>query len=57
MTPKNEKKNKITRKSVERSIYLVLIVGLTVYGLWNSEAAVSLINAIKEAFSLLFQLQ
>ncbi len=50
---KDEKKRKITRGAVERTIYLILIVGLTVWGLWHSEAAVGLINAVKEAFSLL----
>ena len=57
MTQKNEKKPKITRAAVERTIYLILIVGLAVYGLWNSEAAVSLLSAIKEAFSLLFDIK
>mgnify|MGYP003623395450 CR=1 FL=1 len=50
------KKRKITRKAVERTIYLILIVGLTLYGLKNSEAAIGLINTIKDAFSLLFNL-
>ncbi len=50
---KDEKKHKITRGAVERTIYLIIIVGLTVWGLWHSEAAVGLINAVKEAFSLL----
>ncbi len=50
-TPKSKKK--ITRGAIERTIYLILIVGLTVWGLWHSEAAIGLINAIKEAFSLL----
>ncbi len=52
-TPAPKSKRKITRGAVERTIYLILIVGLTVWGLWHSEAAVGLINAIKEAFSLL----
>ena len=55
MTPKNEKK-KITRKSVERTVYLILVVGLALYGLWNSEAATGLINAVRDAFSLLFDI-
>jgi hypothetical protein len=38
---------------MERTIYLVLVVGLTVWGLWHSEAAVALIGAIKDAFSIL----
>lgn len=55
MTTPKTKKKKITRAAVERTIYLILIVGLAVYGFWNSEAAVSLINAIKDAFSLLIK--
>lgn len=39
--------------AMERTIYLVLIVVLAIYGLINSEAAVSLIIAIKDAFSIL----
>lgn len=53
MARKNEEKKKITRQAVERTIYLILIVGLAVYGLWDSVAAVSLINAIKDAFLIL----
>jgi hypothetical protein len=51
LPPKNKKK--ITRGAVERTIYLILIVALSVWGLRHSEAAIGLINAIKEAFSLL----
>ncbi len=51
--PKNEKRGKITRAAVERTIYIILIVALAIYGLKNSEAAVSLINALKDAFSIL----
>lgn len=54
-TPKNDaKKKKITRAAVERTIYLILIAALSIYGFKNSEAAVSLINAIKDAFLILF---
>lgn len=38
---------------MERTIYLILIVVLAIYGLKDSETAVSLINAIKDAFSIL----
>ena len=41
------------RRDVERIVYLVLIVLAALYGLVNSEAAVSLLGAIKDAFSLL----
>ena len=50
-------KSKITRAAIERTIYLALIVGLSVWGLWHSEAAAMLINAIQGAFSLLFNMQ
>ncbi len=49
-------KSKITRAAIERTIYLALIVGLTVWGLWHSESAVALIGAVKEAFSILFDI-
>lgn len=51
--PENEKKRRITRAAMERTIYLILIVVLAIYGLKDSETAVSLINAIKDAFSIL----
>lgn len=50
---KNENKRKITRAAVERTIYVILIVALAIYGLKDSETAVSLITAIKDAFSIL----
>lgn len=51
--PRNEKTGKNFRMAMERTIYLVLIVVLAIYGLINSEVAVSLIIAIKDAFSIL----
>ena len=42
-----------SRRAVERTVYLVLIVLMALYGLVNSQAAVSLLGAIKDAFSLL----
>lgn len=47
-------RRKITRPAVERIIYLILIIVLVIYGVWNTEAAVSLIEAIKDAFTVLF---
>lgn len=44
---------KTSRGSIERAVYLILIILLTLYGIWNSEAAVSLLGALKDAFSLL----
>ena len=38
------KKRKITRRRVERTLYLVLIVLLALYGLRDSGAAVSLLS-------------
>ncbi|MDR2626477.1 MAG: hypothetical protein LBC40_00395 [Dysgonamonadaceae bacterium] len=49
------KKIKYTQKNVERAIYILLIIVLVFYGLKNSEAAVALITAVKEAFSILIQ--
>lgn len=55
--PKKDKRRKITRTAVERTIYIVLIVVLAIYGLKDSQAAVSLINAIQGAFSILLNYQ
>lgn len=52
-SPENEKRRKITRADLERTIYIIMIVVLAIYGLRHSEAAVNLINALKDAFSLL----
>ncbi|MCS2956829.1 hypothetical protein NXX53_06010 [Bacteroides salyersiae] len=47
---------KLSRKTIERTIYIVLIVALVVYGmLKDSEAAANLLKAITEAFTLLIQ--
>ena len=46
-------KIKIKRKNVERGIYILIIIFLVIYGLWDSEAAAKLILAVKEAFSIL----
>lgn len=50
---KSEGERRCSRRDVERTVYLVLIVLVALYGLVNSEAAVSLLGAIKDAFSLL----
>jgi hypothetical protein len=55
-TPTPKRKGGITRADIERTIYLVLVVGLTVWGLWHSEAAVGLIGAVREAFSILLNI-
>lgn len=43
------------RKTIERFIYILIITGLLVYGLKDSDAAVKLIHALMEAFSILLQ--
>lgn len=48
------KKRRPARRQAERTVYLILIVILVFYGLKDSGAAVSLIGAIRDAFSLLF---
>ena len=54
--PNGPKRRKVTHRQVERTIYLVLIVLLALYGFRDSEAAVNLIGAVKDAFLLLFNL-
>lgn len=41
------------RKDTERIIYIILIVGLAIYGLKDSEAAERLIRSVSEAFTIL----
>lgn len=53
---KGGRKCRCSRRTVERAVYLVLIVLMALYGLVNSEAAVSLLGAIKDAFSLLINI-
>lgn len=43
----------IDRKTIERFIYILIIIGLVIYGLKDSEVAVALINAVIQAFSIL----
>lgn len=50
---KDGRKRGCSRRAVERTVYLVLIVLMALYGLVNRQAAVSLLGAIKDAFSLL----
>lgn len=51
------KKKKITRKDIERIVYIIIIMGLAIYGVKDSDAAVKLIQAVNQAFSLLFNFQ
>lgn len=48
------KRIKISRQTAERVIYIIIIVGLVIFGVFkDSTAAESLIRAVKEAFSIL----
>lgn len=49
------KRLKITWKTFERAIYILLIIALLLYGLKDSDTAAKLINALKDAFSILIQ--
>jgi hypothetical protein len=49
-------KRKISRKTAERVIYILIIIVLVIYGIFkDSAAADTLIRAVKEAFSILIQ--
>lgn len=48
-----KKKTKISRKTIERSIYIAIIVALVIYGIKDSDVAVKLIRIVIEAFSIL----
>lgn len=45
---------KLDRRKVQWAIYLILIIGLVIYGMKDSEAAERLIRAITDAFTILF---
>lgn len=47
-------KMKLDRRKVQWAVYLILLVGLVIYGLWDSEGAERLIRAITDAFAILF---
>ncbi|MCE8873662.1 hypothetical protein K0F93_06320 [Bacteroides ovatus] len=47
-------KMKLDRRKVQWAVYLILLVGLVVYGLRDSEGAERLIRAITDAFAILF---
>lgn len=47
---------KISRRTMERMIYILLIVMLVIFGIFkDSGAAEVLIRAVKDAFSILIQ--
>ena len=43
----------IDRRTIERAIFILIIIGLVIYGLKDSDTAVKLINAVIQAFSFL----
>lgn len=47
------KKRKIDKEEFAWWSYVVLLIVLTVYGLWNSTAAELLIRAVRDAFTIL----
>ncbi|PXV57421.1 hypothetical protein CLV62_1525 [Dysgonomonas alginatilytica] len=47
---------KIKRSTIERAIYMLIVIGLVIYGLKDSEVSVKLIHAVMEAFSILFNI-
>lgn len=51
---KKRMKMKLDYRKTEWIVYLVLLVGLVIYGLKDSEAAERLIRAITDAFTILF---
>ena len=49
-------KPKISRKTAERLVYILIIISLVLYGILKDLAAAdTLIRAVKEAFSILIQ--
>lgn len=52
----NKKRPKLSCRVVERVLYILVILGLLLYGLLrDSEVAVRLMEAITNAFSILIQ--
>ena len=46
-------KVKISQRNLERLIYIAIIIGLVIYGIINRDAAIALMQAVKDAFSIL----
>lgn len=44
---------KYTSKQIERAIYIITILILICYGIWNTEIAISLIRAFTEAMQII----
>lgn len=49
-------KKKIKPSTLERTIYMLIVVVLVIYGLKDSQTAIKLIHAVMEAFSILFNI-
>lgn len=49
------RKRGIDRKEIAWWVYLAIVITLVIYGFWNSEAAETLLRAIREAFTLLME--
>lgn len=47
------KKSDITPKMIERAVYILIIVGLVIYGLKDTDIAIKLIRAVIEAFTII----
>lgn len=47
------KKSDITPKMIERAVYILVIIGLVIYGLKNTDTAIKLIRAVIEAFTII----
>lgn len=43
----------VSRQTVERLIYILIIILLVIYGLKDSEVAVRMIHAVSEAFTVI----
>lgn len=53
MTTKNQ--CKLNAKALERILYILIIIGLAIYGCKDTAAAEAIIKAVKDAFSILIQ--
>lgn len=46
-------KIKISRKTIERSVYIAIIIGLVIFGLKDSDVAIKLMESVSKAFSFI----
>lgn len=52
----NRDRSKLSRRTAERVLYILVILSLLLYGLlWDSEVAARLMEALTNAFSILIQ--